>query len=100
MEAAASGLPMALSDIRGCRELGTHGEHLLLVPPRDSEALTATVGRLLEDEALRRLLGTAAQEQALAHFDQREVARTSLRTYAGIAKRKGVAWSSALPSST
>ncbi len=32
MEAAATGLPMVLTDIRGCREIGTHGEHLLLVP--------------------------------------------------------------------
>ena len=34
MEAAASGLPMVLSDIRGCREIGDHDEHLLLVPAR------------------------------------------------------------------
>ncbi len=39
MEAAACGLPMVLSDIRGCREIGTDGEHLLLASPTRLEGL-------------------------------------------------------------
>ena len=35
MEAAATGLPMVLSDIRGCREVGRHEVEVLLVPPGD-----------------------------------------------------------------
>ena len=34
MEAAACDVAMVLTDIRGCREIGTHEEHLLLVPVR------------------------------------------------------------------
>ena len=48
MEAAACGLPMVLSDIRGCREIGTHDEHLLLVPPRDAGPWPTAVERLLD----------------------------------------------------
>ena len=80
MEAAACGLPMVLSDIRGCREVGTHEKHVLLVPPEDSTSLAEAVDRLLENPDLRRRLGSEARERALEHFDQREVAVTSLRT--------------------
>ena len=61
MEAAACGVPMVLTDIRGCREVGTHGEHLLLVPPQDAGAIADAVARLLEDAGLRARLGAAAR---------------------------------------
>lgn len=92
MEAAASGLPMVLSDIRGCREIGTHGEHLLLAPPGDARALTTALDRLLTEPALREQLGTAARRRALEQFDQRAVARVSLETYAAVARAKRLPW--------
>jgi glycosyltransferase involved in cell wall biosynthesis len=93
MEAAACGVATVLSDIRGCREVGVHERELLLVPPRDPGALTAAIGRLLEDTALRVRLGEAARARALTHFDQRAVAATSLETYAAVARRKRLGWS-------
>lgn len=87
MEAAACGLPMVLSDIRGCRELGTHDEHLLLVTPQDSTALTHGIQRLLNEPGLRSRLGDAAHRRALAEFDQRKVAQESLNAYAIVAGR-------------
>ena len=84
MEAAASGVPMVLTDIRGCREIGTDNEHLLLVPPRDAAALTDGIGRLLDDTALRARLGTAARARARTEFDQRRVAQDSLDTYQAV----------------
>ncbi|MGY1739538.1 MULTISPECIES: glycosyltransferase [unclassified Blastococcus] len=92
MEAAACELPMVLSDIRGCRELGTHEEHLLLTPPRDAGALTAALARLFDDPLLRKRLAAAAGERARAAFDQVEVAASSLRTYAAVARRRGLGW--------
>lgn len=92
MEAAASGVAMVLTDIRGCREIGAEGEHLLLVPPGDADALTAAVQRLLDDDTLRRRLGVAARRRALTHFDQREVARRSLEAYARAAASRGLGW--------
>jgi glycosyltransferase involved in cell wall biosynthesis len=92
MEAAACGTAMVLSDIRGCREIGTHDRHLLLVPPRDAGALTGAVGRLLADEALRQRLARSAQLRAHECFDQRGIAAISLQTYAGVAARKGLGW--------
>ncbi|MER8186783.1 glycosyltransferase family 4 protein [Kitasatospora sp. NPDC094015] len=93
MEAAASGLPMVLSDIRGCREIGTDGEHLLLAPPGDAGALTTALDRLLTEPALREQLGAAARRRALDQFDQRAVARVSLETYAAVARARRLPWS-------
>lgn len=81
MEAAAIGLPMVLSDIRGCREIGTHEEHLLLTPAEDPDSLFRDVGKLIEDLGLRGRLGRAASIRAQREFDQRRVAMTSLKTY-------------------
>ena len=92
MEAAACGLAMVLSDIRGCREIGTHEEHLLLVPVRDPGSLHDAVARLLADPALRDRLGAAAKARAAADFDQRAVAAASLEAYAEVASRRRLGW--------
>jgi len=89
MEAAACGTPMVLTDIRGCREVGDDGVHLLLAQPHDGAALALTVERLLADPELRRGLGAAGRRRALAEFDQREVARMSLETYKEVSRLKG-----------
>ncbi|MDT0215583.1 glycosyltransferase [Rothia sp. ARF10] len=81
MEAAACGVAMVLTDIRGCREVGTTEEHLLLVPAGDAAAMTYAVQRLLEDAPLRERLGRAAAVRARGQFDQRAVAARSLATY-------------------
>lgn len=97
MEAAATGLPMVLSDIRGCREIGRDDEELLLVPPRDPVALTSAVELLLADASLRARLGAAARVRALSHFDQRAVAARSSATYREVAARRRLAWTEVGP---
>ena len=81
MEAAACGLPMVLTDIRGCREIGDHDRHLLLAQLDGGRALGDAVERLLDDRLFRTRLGSAARERALTGFDQRKVAYGSLATY-------------------
>jgi glycosyltransferase involved in cell wall biosynthesis len=92
MEAAACGRAMVLSDIRGCREVGIHDEHLLLVPPQDPGALAAALSYLIDEPEGRARLGAAAARRARIAFDQRVVARTSLATYAAVARRKHLGW--------
>lgn len=93
MEAAATGLPMVLSDIRGCRELGQHDRDLLLVPPGDPSALADAITRLHHDAELRTRLGRAARARALEEYDQLQVACRSLATYEEVARRRGLRWS-------
>jgi glycosyltransferase involved in cell wall biosynthesis len=92
MEAAACGVASVLSDIRGCREIGTHEREVLLVPPGDVAALAAAIERLLLDASVRVRLASAARERAVSRFDQRTVARISLQAYATVARRKGLDW--------
>ena len=92
MEAAACGRPMVLTDIRGCREVGDHERHLLLVPVADAPALTAAIDRLLSDAVLRDRLGRTAAERAAEAFDQRRVAQASIDTYRLVATRRRLGW--------
>ena len=75
VEAAASGLPQVLTDIRGCREVVRDGVEGFLVPVRDPVGLAGAIARLLEDSALRRRMGAAARERAEDLFDEDRVAR-------------------------
>jgi len=81
MEAAASGLPVVATDIRGCREVVDHGVTGLLVPVRDAAALTVAVAELAADPTRRRNLGAAARAKAEAAFDDRTVIETTLAAY-------------------
>lgn len=92
MEAAACGTPMVLTDIRGCREIGRDGEHLLLVSVASAEELAEGVNKLLVDEPLRRRLAGAAFERAQQEFNQRTVADISISTYTAVARRRRLGW--------
>jgi glycosyltransferase involved in cell wall biosynthesis len=56
-EAAAYGLPIVTCDAPGCREVVSDGADGLLVPPRDAEALTAAIERLVASPELRQGAG-------------------------------------------
>lgn len=88
MEAAACRRAMVLTDIRGCREIGADGVHLLLVPPSDPASLRAAIERLIVDPDRRARLGEAASARARAEFDQRRIAQISLDTYGRILARR------------
>ena len=81
MEAAASGLPVVASDIRGCRQAVSHGVSGLLVPLRDPPALAAAIKELAEDAELRQRMGAAGRRKAEAEFDDREVIAKTLQAY-------------------
>lgn len=69
MEAMAMGIPCLTTHIAGIPELVRHGENGLLVPAGDVDALTAALGRLLAEPALRAGLGGKARESVLAGYD-------------------------------
>lgn len=88
MEAASCGLPMILTDIRGCREIGDNGTHLVLVEPRNVTALRDAVARLAGQPGERRRLGDAARDRAQRLFDQRMIAAISRETYTSVLRTK------------
>ncbi|MGH2747958.1 MAG: sugar transferase [Actinomycetota bacterium] len=90
MEAAAMGLPVVATDIRGCREVVEDGVGGLLVPVGDPSALAVAIRRLGEDAALRRRLGAAGHRRARERFDERRVVSIVLDTYREVLERKGI----------
>jgi glycosyltransferase involved in cell wall biosynthesis len=81
MEAAAMGLPVVATDIRGCRQVVDQGVNGLLVPPRDPPALSGALAELIADPVRRRKMGDAARDKAVREFDQRRVIDTTLGVY-------------------
>ncbi|MDH4309805.1 MAG: GNAT family N-acetyltransferase, partial [Acidimicrobiia bacterium] len=90
MEAAASGLPVVATDIRGCREVVDDGVSGLLVPVRDPGALARAFDSL-SDPATRDRMGAAGRIKALEEFDERRVVARVFGTYADVADAKGLA---------
>jgi glycosyltransferase involved in cell wall biosynthesis len=62
-EAAASGLPLVLSDrVGAARDLLRDGENGFIVPADDVGAAGAALRRLADDQALRRRMGARSRE--------------------------------------
>lgn len=89
MEAAASGLPIVATDVRGCRQVVDHDVTGLLVPVRDGAALAEAIIALGEDPTRREAMGKAAITRAQDNFDERQVVQIVLDTYREVAARKG-----------
>jgi glycosyltransferase involved in cell wall biosynthesis len=81
MEAAAMGLPVVATDIRGCRQVVEDGRTGLLVPPRNAGALRDAIRRLADAPEQRRAMGAAAREKARSEFDQQRVIDITLAAY-------------------
>ncbi len=67
-EYMAAACAIVASDLPGWSDVLQNGETALLVPPDDIAAWSAAIYALKEDAELRRQLGDAAREQALANY--------------------------------
>ncbi len=81
LEAGLAGCALVLGDLPSLREVW--GDAALFVPPDDSEALRETLRRLIAAPDLRRSLGVAARERAMAYTPER-MARGYLSLYQGL----------------
>ena len=91
MEAAAMGLPVVATDIRGCRQVVTDGVNGLLVPVRQPGALRDAIRRLAEDPELRSTMAEASRKVAREEFDERRVVQIVMETYRDVLAAKGMA---------
>ena len=90
MEAAAGGLPIIATDIRGCRQVVADGQTGLLVPVRSPDGLERAVRELVTDDDRRRAMGQAASVRALQEFDQQRVIDLTLLTYRKLLLKAGL----------
>jgi glycosyltransferase involved in cell wall biosynthesis len=104
MEAAATGLPVIATDIRGCRQVVSHGDTGLLVPLNDPVRLAEAIEKLAGDADLRRRMGDAGRRKAEAEFDDRMVVSKTLEAYERVltpatsSRRRRIASRTARPS--
>jgi N-acetyl-alpha-D-glucosaminyl L-malate synthase BshA len=68
LEALACGVPVVASDVGGLPEFVAEGEVGFLRPVGDVAAMAEAVGRLLDDEPLRRRLGAAGRRLAETRY--------------------------------
>jgi glycosyltransferase involved in cell wall biosynthesis len=90
MEAAAMGVPVVATRIRGCRQVVDDGRTGRLVPVGDVDALAGAIAALATDAELRRSLGEAAREKARREFDQQRVIDTTLAVYESLLARRAL----------
>jgi lipopolysaccharide/colanic/teichoic acid biosynthesis glycosyltransferase/glycosyltransferase involved in cell wall biosynthesis len=88
MEAAAMGLPVIATDIRGCRQVVDHQMNGLLVPVGDAAALATAIEGLVTARDRRFRYGRASRAKALAEFDDRRQIVTTLEVYERLLSRK------------
>ena len=84
IEAAACGVPAIASRIYGLTDAVVDGVTGTLHAPGDIDALTAAMTRLAADPQLRRMLGEAARQRALADFPAAALTSALLGFYAKI----------------
>jgi glycosyltransferase involved in cell wall biosynthesis len=89
MEAAAAGLPIIATDIRGCRQVVVDGVTGRLVPVRSAEALAGALDELVGDDRLRAEMAVAAADRARTEFDQQRQIDTTLSTYERLLRAAG-----------
>jgi glycosyltransferase involved in cell wall biosynthesis len=87
MEAAAMGLPVVATNIRGCRQVVVDGETGVLVPVRDDVAVAGAMLRLAREPQTRERMSRAARMRACEEFDDRRVIKTTLESYAKLEER-------------
>jgi glycosyltransferase involved in cell wall biosynthesis len=81
-EYLAAGRPLIATRVGIVPEILTEGEHALLVPGGDAEALAVALARLLADAPLRQRLGEAGRRLVLQHYSGACVAERLERHYA------------------
>lgn len=81
IEALAAGNVTVACRIPGNREIITHGDNGLLVPPADAAALGDAICRLLADPVRARELGARAREVARVRFSLDRMVAQNLEAY-------------------
>lgn len=83
MEAMACELPVIGTDAGGVRELIADGVNGILVPPGDAQALAGAMATVMQDQALRLSLGSAARQRIVQDFSARRSADALAAALAG-----------------
>ncbi len=95
LEAMAAGCPVVASNIEGFAGVLTEGVEGLLVRPKDADALTAALLRLVDEPEMRAEMSARGRERA-QHFSWERVSRRVLSYYERLAYERQVSRTSGL----
>jgi glycosyltransferase involved in cell wall biosynthesis len=84
LQAGCMNTPCIVSDINGCNEIIQNEVNGLIVAPKNSDALYATMKRLMLDETLLRNLGTQSRSTVVEKYDRIKFHKLLLREYKSI----------------
>ena len=87
LEALSSGRPIVTTDVPGCREVCNDGVNGLLVPARDSIALSKAIEKLALDAEMRQAMGRAGRLRAETEFSNEIVCAQTLDLYRKLMER-------------
>ena len=88
LEAMAAGLPVIVSCVGGNPEVVTDGETGLLIPPRDTSALSGALQRLMDNSTWAKDLGRNARRHVEANYSLERLGREINEIYDKIVKKK------------
>ena len=83
MESLACGVPCVATRVGDTPEIVSDGKTGFLVEPGDADASASHLITLLEDESLRRRMGTQGRQHVIDHFSYDKVVEQMLRVYDG-----------------
>lgn len=90
LEAASMALPIITTDLPGCREVVEDGVNGLLIPVRNSKALSEALMYLIERTDLRQRFGKISRQKAIDRFDLSIIAGQTRQVYRQLLKQKGL----------
>lgn len=73
MQAGALGLPSIVTDINGCIEIVEEGINGLIIPPKDGEALTEAIKKMVDEPQMLDSMKENARGKIVERFDRRVV---------------------------
>jgi glycosyltransferase involved in cell wall biosynthesis len=88
VEAMAAGLPVVATRVGGVADVVVDGETGILVPPRNPNALSDAIVKLLKDENMRRRMGEAGQARVDPAFGAEAMVRKIESVYEELITRK------------
>jgi glycosyltransferase involved in cell wall biosynthesis len=81
LESMATGLPLIGTRVGGIPAIIKDGQSGLLVPPGEPGEIAAAIDRLVSDEALRKAMGVAGRQSAVAGFSWAGIAERTAEIY-------------------
>ncbi len=81
LEAMSMGVPIITTNVPGCSQTVEEGRNGVLVPVKDSRALSAAIEKLTGDGKLRDEMGKAGREKVVAEFSDNVVVEKIFNIY-------------------